>query len=226
MGMGLFRFGVTPVMALAAHAVGAGLADGKAWLLEIAKPLQSAPYLEVHFKAEVHLPESDEPQRFDGVLKAADSTRFRLELPMGTYVSDGQTFWEYHASTRQVIVKSASALGGKALPARMLLDFLSAPVLACDTVSGAAASQIMGEGGSKSKPVVRIALQPTDHTGELDSLQVGIDLKSRKWLGVLTMDAQGGRTLYALRKLKPGRVVPKGVFEYEPPSNAEVVDMR
>jgi outer membrane lipoprotein-sorting protein len=224
--MGACRFGLVLALAFVMQVSAAGLADAKVWLQEIAQPLQSAPYLEVHFKAEVYLPESDEPQKYDGVLKTADSTRFRLELPMGTYVSDGQTFWEYHASTRQVIVKSASALGGKALPARMLLDFLSAPALACDTVYGAAARQIAGEGGSKNKRVVRIALQPTEHTGELDSLQVGIDLKSRKWLGLLTMDAQGGHTRYALRKLKPGRTVPKGIFEYEPPSHAEVVDMR
>lgn len=196
----------------------------KAWLQEIAQPLQSAPYLEMRFGVTAYLPESDEAQRYEGKLKTSDSSRFRLELPMGTYVSDGVTFWEYHASTRQVIVKSAQALAGKALPARMLLDFLEAPALACDTLRGPEARNLAGSG--KSKAVVRIALQPTENTGELDSLQVTIDLKSRKWLGVQTVDVQGGRTLYALHQLKPGKRAAEGAFQFVPPAQAEVVDMR
>jgi hypothetical protein len=102
------------------------IVEAKRWLQLIADPLRKAQRLEVRFAAEVKTPEGESLPGYDGVLFTADSNAFRLEMPSGTYVSDGQTFWEYHPSTKQVLIKSAGAIAGKSLPARMLLDYLSA----------------------------------------------------------------------------------------------------
>ncbi len=190
------------------------LAEARAWLQEMAAPLQKAPRLEVVFDASIETADGASQPGYQGRLWTADSNRFRLEIPAGTYVSDGQTYWEYHPSTHQVIVKPVSAIAGQSLPVRMLLGYLAAPPLACDTL------------GKGKKALVRIALKPDPTAGQIDSLQILISLKQRKWQSVSTLDVNGTRTTYVLSKCGPAKEWPKPGFAFTPPSGVEVVDMR
>jgi outer membrane lipoprotein carrier protein len=192
----------------------ASLAQAQQWIRLVADPLQSAKKLEIRFRASVLTAEGESQPGYQGVLYTAENHAFRMEIPAGTYVSDGSTFWEYHPSTQQAIVKSAQAISGKSLPARMLLDYLSATPLSCDTLA------------SGKTAAVRIALRPGESATHLDSLEIRIGLKSRQWQSVATLDVNGMRTTYTLQKYRSLNSLPARTFSFSPPKGVEVVDMR
>lgn len=209
------------VLALAASSMLGHAADpesppseAKAWLQEVAGPWRAAENWELRFSARVTSPHSRSPEHFQGDLWVGDSVRFRLEIPSGTYVSDGITFWEYHPSTKQVIIRSPQDLSGRALPGRLLFDLLAATPTRCDSL------RVDG------KPFIRLGLEPTAHTGQLDSITVWIDAEKRRLSEVATVDANGGQTRYAIQSLKLGISPPDARFRFEPPRKSEIVDMR
>src|SRR5687768_7260284 len=65
------------------------------------------------FDAEVYNADLDKRDSYRGRLLLKDSTRFRLEIPGGTYVSDGKSFWEYHPKNKQVVVRDAEDMAGQ-----------------------------------------------------------------------------------------------------------------
>jgi outer membrane lipoprotein-sorting protein len=203
-----------PAMAAEVPPPPSEVSPAQIWIDEVAAPLRAVKDLELKFSASVQMPESESPERYLGTLWVGDSTRFRLEIPIGTYVSDGKTFWEYHPRTHQVLIRDGGDKAGRALPGRILVDLLASPPLSCDTLK------------EKGKSQVRIRLSPTAKTGQLDSLEVRIDLKRRKLEWVETLDANGGRTRYQVRGLKQGNPIPDSRFQFEKPKSAEIVDMR
>lgn len=213
LGMVCMMFGALP-MGWSAPLESASLIAAKAWIQEIASPLSQANRLEVHFTTTIETADGGSQPGYDGQLFTADSNVFRLNIPAGTYVSDGKTYWEYHPSTKQVIVKPAQTLAGKALPARMLLDYLSAEPLSCDTLKQGKAS------------LVRIGLRPSESSANLDSLDIRISLKSRQWQSVGTVDVNGMRTTYTLKKCRAIASLPTSHFVFNPPKGVEIVDMR
>lgn len=205
---------VASVAAATANPAPASLLDAQNWMKEVAAPFREARDLELGFAASVHQPDAESPERYVGSLWVGDSLRFRLEIPSGTYACDGITFWEYHPRTKQALKRSAQDLAGRALPGRILFELLASTPLSCDTLK------------IQEKTQVRLRLAPALHAGQMDSLTVRIDPKRRKLESVETLDANGVRTRYELKVLKPKAGIPSSRFRFEPPASAEVIDMQ
>ncbi len=202
------------VIAAPANPAAASLVDAQNWMKEVAAPFREGKDLELSFAASVQMPDAESPERYVGSLWVGDSLRFRLEIPTGTYACDGITFWEYHPRTKQALKRSAQDLAGRALPGRILFELLASTPLSCDTLK------------VQEKTQVRLRLAPALHAGQMDSLSVRIDPKRRKLESVETLDANGVRTRYELKVLKPKAGIPSSRFRFEPPASAEVVDMQ
>ncbi|MBW8889440.1 MAG: outer membrane lipoprotein carrier protein LolA, partial [Fibrobacteres bacterium] len=94
--------------ATAAPADSSAFKEAKAALRKAIAFHREAQDLSLKFTAQVYNAALDKHDAYQGrfLLKGAD--KFRLEIPGGTFVSDGTTYWEYHAQTKQAIRKAAA----------------------------------------------------------------------------------------------------------------------
>lgn len=170
--------------------------------------------LVLKFEAKVYNAALDKEEEYQGrlILKGAD--KFRLEIPGGTYVSDGVSFWEYHAKTKQAIHKNASDMEGRPLPGDVLLRFLDS-----DPLSLAPAR----DGG---KEYLEMRLDPARAMKNLDSLAVQLDKKDYSLHRVSSRDVSGNEARYTVLSVKRNGGVKDKEFAFAPPKGAEIVDMR
>lgn len=166
------------------------------------------------FSAEVYNADLDKRDRYQGRLLLKDSTRFRLEIPGGTYVSDGTTFWEYHPKNKQVTVRSAADMGDQPLPGDVLLRFLDSEPLSV------AKTRLEG------KEYLELRLDPSRAMKNLDSLAVLLDRRNHSLRRIVSRDASGNEARYTLLSVKRDGGVKDREFAFEPPKGVEVVDMR
>jgi len=64
-------------------------------------------------------------EKKSGEMLIAPGDKFRVTLDRETFVSDGQTFWQYNERNKQVAVRSFSDIDPMTVPSQMLASFLS-----------------------------------------------------------------------------------------------------
>jgi outer membrane lipoprotein-sorting protein len=175
---------------------------------------REAKDLSFRFRADVYTAALDKNDSYEGRLLLMDSTRFRLEIPGGTYVSDGTTYWEYHPQTKQVVIRSANDMKDKPLPGEVLLRFLdSDPMSAGKAVSG-------------GKEYLDLRLDPARAMKNLDSLDVLLDKGDYSLHRVSSRDVSGNQAEYTLLSVKRNGGLKQKDFAFAIPKGADVVDMR
>lgn len=173
---------------------------------------REAKDLSIAFKAEIYNADLDKTETYKGRLLLKDSTRFRLEVPAGTYVSDGKTLQEYHPRNRQLVIREAGS--GQSTPADVLLRFLDADPLSSAKVK---------EGG---RDALELRLDPARAMKNLDSLAVVLDRKDHSVRRIVSRDANGNETRYTLVSVKRNGGLKDREFAFTPPKGTEIVDMR
>ena len=166
------------------------------------------------FRAEVYNADLDKSEKYDGRLLLKDSTRFRLEIPGGSYVSDGKDFWEYHAKNKQVVIRAAQDLKDQPLPGDVLLRFLDS-----DPISVARTR-------SEGKEYLELRLDPARAMKNLDSLSVLLDRKDYSVRSISSRDVSGNESKYTLLSVKRNAGIKDKEFGFSPPKGTEIVDMR
>lgn len=166
------------------------------------------------FEAEVYNADLDKRDSYRGRLLLKDSTRFRLEIPGGTYVSDGKAFWEYHPKNNQAVVRDAAEMAGQPLPGEVLLRFLDSEPLSVARVK------------SGGKEVLELRLDPARAMKSLDSLSVQLDRKDHSLRRIASRDVNGNQSVYTLLSVKRNGGIKDREFAFTPPKGVEVVDMR
>jgi outer membrane lipoprotein-sorting protein len=175
---------------------------------------RGAKDLSIRFKAEVYNADLDRSDAYEGRLLLKDSTRFRLEIPGATYVSDGRSFWEYHAKNKQAVVRSAADLEDRPLPGDVLLRFLDSEPRSVSRAQ---------EGG---KTYLELELDPSRAMKNLDSLAVRLDRKDHSVRRIASRDASGNEAVYTLVSVKRNGGLKDKEFAFDPPKGVETVDMR
>lgn len=173
---------------------------------------REAKDLSIAFKAEIYNADLDKTETYKGRLLLKDSTRFRLEVPAGTYVSDGKTLQEYHPRNKQLVIREAGS--GQSTPADVLLRFLDADPLSSAKVK---------EGG---RDALELRLDPARAMKNLDSLAVVLDRKDHSVRRIVSRDANGNETRYTLVSVKRNGGLKDREFAFTPPKGTEIVDMR
>jgi outer membrane lipoprotein-sorting protein len=175
---------------------------------------REAKDLSFRFRADIYTAALDKNDSYEGRLLLMDSTRFRLEIPGGTYVSDGVTYWEYHPQTKQVVIRSSKDMQDKPLPGEVLLRFLdSNPISVGKTVSG-------------GKEFLDLRLDPARAMKNLDSLDVLLDKGDYSLHRIASRDVSGNLAEYTLLSVKRNSGLKEKEFSFAIPKGADVVDMR
>lgn len=175
---------------------------------------REAKDLALKFQAKVYNAALDKEDEYEGRLLLKGADKFRLEIPGGTYVSDGQTFWEYHAQNKQAVRKQASDMEGRPLPGDVLLRFLDS-----DPLSLAPAK----DGG---KEYLEMRLDPSRAMKNLDSLAVQLDKKDHSLHRVTSRDVSGNEARYTVVSIKRNGGIKDKEFAFVAPQGTEIVDMR
>lgn len=175
---------------------------------------REAQDLALKFSASVYNAALDKRDGYAGRLLLKGGDKFRLEIPGGTYVSDGKSYWEYHAKTKQAIRRDAADREGSPSPGEVLLRFLDSDPLS--------AAPVRGDG----KEWIGLRLDPARAMKNLDSLAVLLDKTTYALHQVSSRDVSGNEAIYTVLSVKRNSGLRDGEFAYAPPKGAEVVDMR
>lgn len=175
---------------------------------------REAKDLTLKFQASVYNAALDKQDEYQGKLLLKGADKFRLEIPGGTYVSDGAVFWEYHAQNHQVILKSAKDMEDKPLPGDVLLRFLDSEPLS------------LGKAKDGGKEYLEMNLDPSRAMKNLDSLAVLLNGKNHSLHRISSRDVSGNEARYTVTSVKRNAGIKDREFTFVPPKDAEVVDMR
>jgi len=175
---------------------------------------REAQDLSLKFSAQVYNAALDKHDAYQGRLLLKGADKFRLEIPGGTFVSDGTTYWEYHPQTRQAIRKAAADGEGAIAPGAVLLRFLDSDPLSAATVR------------EEGKDWIELHLDPSRAMKNLDSLTVLLDKESCALHRISSRDVSGDEARYTVVSIKRNGGLKDKEFAFAPPKGAEVVDMR
>lgn len=202
-------------LALAAIPSGAEAPDpeAKAALKKAVVFHREAKDLALQFEAEVWNEDQERSDKYRGKLLLKGADRFRLEIPGGTYVSDGKSLWEYHPKNKQAILRSASE-PGHPMPGEVLLRFLDA-----DPIS-------VRKAKVEGKDCLELRLDPAKAMKSLDSLSVFLDRRDHSLKRMVSRDVSGNEARYTLVSVKRDGGIKDREFTFTPPKGVEVVDMR
>jgi outer membrane lipoprotein-sorting protein len=175
---------------------------------------RDAKDLALKFQASVYNAALDKQDRYQGKLLLKGAARFRLEIPGGTYVCDGESYWEYHAQNHQVILKKAKDMEDKPLPGEVLLRFLDSEPLS------------IGRAVDGGKGFLELRLDPSRAMKNLDSLSVLLDPKDYSVHRISSRDVSGNEAEYTVASIKRNTGLKDKEFTFSVPKGAEVVDMR
>lgn len=175
---------------------------------------REAQDLSLKFSASVYNAALDKRDEYQGRLLLKGADEFRLEIPGGTYVSDGKDYWEYHPQTKQAIRRAAADREVAPAPGEVLLRFLDSDPLSETAVR---------EGG---KEWIGLRLDPSRAMKNLDSLAVLLDKSTYALHRVSSRDVSGNEAVYTVLSVKRNAGLADKEFAFAPPKGAEVVDMR
>lgn len=175
---------------------------------------REAEDLSLKFTASVYNAALDSHDQYSGRLLLKGADKFRLEIPGGTFDSDGKTYWEYHPQTKQVIRKDATAGEDAIAPGAVLLRFLDSDPLSAKTVH------------EDGKDWIELRLDPSRAIKNLDSLAVLLDKDTYALHRVSSRDVSGDEARYTVVSIKRNSGLKDKEFAFAPPKGAEVVDMR
>lgn len=175
---------------------------------------REAKDLVLKFQAKVYNAALDKEDEYQGRLLLKGADKFRLEIPGGTYVSDGQSFWEYHAQNKQAVRKQASDMEGRPLPGDVLLRFLDSDPLS------------LAPGKDGGKEYLEMRLDPSRAMKNLDSLSVQLDKQDHSLHRVTSRDVSGNEARYTVVSIKRNGGIKDKEFAFVAPKGTEIVDMR
>lgn len=175
---------------------------------------REAKDLSLKFKASIYNAALEKRDRYEGKLLLKGADRFRLEIPGGSYVSDGTTYWEYHPQNGQVIVRRAKDMEDKPLPGEVLLRFLDSD------------PRSIAKAADDGKVYLELGLDPSRAMKNLDSLSVLLDPRTYSVHRITSRDVSGNEAEYTVTSIRRNAGLKDREFAFKTPKGAEVVDMR
>jgi outer membrane lipoprotein-sorting protein len=153
--------------------------------------------------------EKEETKKGSLLLSASD--RFRITLGNETYVSDGSTVYQYHSITKLLQIKHLKDVDRSMLPSHVMTSFI--------------ANYPLEETSRTDKETILSWSADSASSSAYKSIEVIADKKNCIRILKLT-DNNGNVFTYTFTRTEFGGTVPKGAFEFEIPSDAQVNDAR
>lgn len=158
---------------------------------------------------------ADQAQRLRGRLTAATGNRFRVETARETIVSSGATTWIYNQAEGQVIINDYDASEATFSPEDFFRDFSA-------RYGVTEAKAVTHEGAAHTV----LTLGPASPETAFRRLRLWIRDADRVITRLELDDRTGAAITFALDDVRLGATVPPGTFAFNPPTDADVIDLR
>jgi outer membrane lipoprotein-sorting protein len=146
-----------------------------------------------------------------GSLLITSQDKFRITLGNEVYVSDGATVYQYHSVTKLLQIKNLRDIDRSMLPSYVITSFIN--------------SYPLKESSRNDKETVLAWKADTSAHSPYKSIEISVDTKN--CMKVLKLiDNNENVFIYTFTKTEFGGTVPKGAFEFETPSDAQINDAR
>jgi chaperone LolA len=168
----------------------------------------------IQFTQSTRFKVSHAEQSVKGTLYFKKKSRYRIETDQRVIVTDGKTAWSHNLRTNQVLVNTYREETSSLSPERLLVhypdDFYSAYV---------------GEEKVGSDACYALTLTPKEETTFAASMKIWV---TRQWTikKVELSDVAGTVTTYVIASIAIDRGLPDAKFEFKPPPDASVIDLR
>ncbi len=188
------------------------IAEEPAIVKTVRQKYENAETLEAVFELNIYWAVREKQEKKKGHLWAGPSDKFRVELNKTTWVCDGRTFWQYAGHSEQVIVKNLLDVDLAFHPSRILSTYLTEPTF--ETIEE-----------TNRKIVVQSV--PTEGTeGHIKSITLTVDKKSVDAEKLVIVDKNNNTSTYTFKKIRINHSIPNDTFTFEPPADAQILDMR
>ncbi len=145
-----------------------------------------------------------------GSLLLTSGDKFRVTLGNEVYVSDGTTCYQYHNVTKLLQIKNLRDIDQSMLPSHIITSFIANYPL---------------KEVSRTDKETHLEWKADSVASSYKSIDITVDSKNNMKSLVLT-DNNDNVFTYTFTKTEFGGTVPKGAFEFETPSDAQVNDAR
>lgn len=167
--------------------------------------------LSTKFTLTIYWSVREKGEKKKGRIYLAPGDRFRVAIDKETLVSSGETFWQYSAGTKQVVVKKLADVDRSTLPSQVFVRYLTAFPFR--------------EVGRK-KGLVQFAWKSDSAEAQYREIRVTVEEKGRRITGCVLTDKNGNTFTYAFTATVFGEKFPKERFIFDVPKNVRIVDMR
>lgn len=202
-----------PIIIIGASLIGfADSTDSISPLLSILRKNYSPETpLSAKFSQTIYWSVREKEEKRKGRIILAPGDRFRVTLDKETFVSNGETFWQYSAGTNQVVVKRLADVDRSTLPSQIFTRYIAA--------------YPFREQGRK-KGVAQIAWKSDSVDAPYTTIQLWVREVDGRITRCVLIDRNDNTFTYAFTAMVFGKNLPKEMFEFDVPKNVRIVDMR
>jgi outer membrane lipoprotein carrier protein len=146
-----------------------------------------------------------------GTIALAPGNRFRVQTDAETWVSNGQTFWDYTPGSGQAVIKRLADVDQSSLPSQLFSRYV-AELHFQETAQRGGFAELSWQSDSAKTPYASITIRARVQSGRLEQC-------------VMT-DHEGNTFTYVFSATEFGRKFSRETFEFAIPKSARIVDMR
>ncbi len=155
-------------------------------------------------------------EKVDGSMILQGLDKFRIEIPDQTIVSDGKTMWTYSRPENQVIIDTVRQSEQSLMPRDILFSYP-------DKYNTKILQKSVELNGQFA---VVLRMLPKDEDAFIQEIKVWINRESWKPMKVEFTDLNDNQTIYDINSIQVDQTIPDSTFQFQPPKEAEVIDVR
>lgn len=186
--------------------------SGKVTVESLRKKYDSKKSVDLSFELTIFWSVRERYEKKNGELTFSPGEKFKLTLGNSTWVSNGQTYWQFSNKTNQVVIKSLLDIDLSLHPSSMMQSFLSYPFSVFSSDEKTTILQWMGDPKNSDLPYKKIT--------------VNVDKKKMIINELTVTDDDGNESRYIFKRSKFGENKAPRFFDFSIPEGADVLDTR
>ncbi|MCX7727026.1 MAG: outer-membrane lipoprotein carrier protein LolA [Chitinispirillaceae bacterium] len=168
--------------------------------------------MESDFDQSIYWSVREKTTKNKGKIVLSSGNKFRVELTNEKWISNGNICWYYNSKSNQVLIRNLKDFDQTLLPSYILSNYLSS----CNFVEK-----------RRDKGILTLAYNK-DSTENLPykSIVLTMDNKSGTILSLFFIDENDNEHTYVFKKTTLNKKISPQSFNFEVPSDAEIIDYR
>lgn len=184
-------------------------------LARLQRKYESIRDLQASFTQTVRFGVTQATQTFQGKMWIKKGNRYRIEMEQQTIVTDGVSVWTYSDLNRQVFIDVFREDPRAITPDRVLID-----------VPKNYFAAIIGKEKVDGTETLVLKLTPKDKKSLVKSMKVWVNPSEWLMVKVEVLDVSDNLTTYITKEIKINSGFSDRMFQFEIPTEAEVIDLR